>query len=128
GFAKITNTKNLSWEWVDEESRRLRISSGSGEVHFDNGTVAQLSAPAVIELKTPDSLFLKTGSAKIDVPPAAIGFTVETPIARIVDFGTRFDVAVGDAGQTETRVRSGTVTIEARPMSFTHSRPIKLTA
>ena len=127
GFAKITNEENLSWELIDEESRRLRVAAGYAEVLFENGTTAQLSAPAVIELKTPGSLFVKTGSVKINVPPAAIGFTVETPIARIVDFGTRFDVDVGDAGQTETRVRSGTVSFETRPMS-SRSAPIMLTA
>ena len=41
---------------------------------------------------------------------------------------TEFDIDVGDAGQTVTRVRSGLVTFETRFMGLTHSDPIKLTA
>ena len=128
GFAYVANSKNLSWELTDGESRRLNVSSGDGEVRFKNGTIAQLTAPVVIELRTPSNLFVKTGSVKMNVPPAAVGFTVETPIARIVDFGTKFDVDVGEAGQTKTRVRSGVVTFETQSMGITQSAPIKLTA
>ena len=128
GFASITHAKNLSWELIDDESRRLSVSSGSGELHFENGTIAQLAAPAVVELRTPSKLFVKTGSVKMSVPPTAIGFTVETPIARIVDLGTEFDVDVGESGKTETRVRSGVVTFETQSKSRTRNDPIKLTA
>lgn len=128
GFATITNTEDLTWELIDAEHRRLRVTSGYGEVHFENGTIAKLSAPAVIELKSKGGMFVENGSINVSVPPAGIGFTVETPLARIVDYGTKFDVAVGDLGQTETRVRSGTVTFEANPTRFTPSDPIKLTA
>lgn len=128
GFAQLTNLENLSWELVDDERRRLSVSSGSGEILFENGTLARFSAPAVIELKTPGSLFVKSGSVAIRVPPAAVGFTVETPIARIVDLGTQFDVDVGDAGQTETRVRTGAVTFESLSRGINQSHPIRLTA
>ncbi|MEO1528971.1 MAG: hypothetical protein AAFX06_26415 [Planctomycetota bacterium] len=128
GFAEIANANDLSWELIDEASRRLRVTSGTGEIHFDNGTVAGFSAPAVVDLKAPGRLFVQTGSVKINVPPAAIGFTVETPIARIVDYGTTFDVDVGDEGRTATRVRSGIVTFESLPMSLTGADPITLTA
>ena len=128
GFAQITSTEDLSWELVDVDSRRLRVSTGIGQVQFENGTIAELVAPAVVELRTPDKLFVKSGSVKINVSPAAVGFTVETPIARIVDLGTKLDVDVGEAGQTQARVRSGIVTFETHSMSHLRSSPIKLTA
>lgn len=128
GFAHLANSKSLSWELIDGESRRLNVSSGSGEVHFDNGTIAELSSPGVFDLRTPSNLFVESGSVKLNVPPAAAGFTVETPTARIVDLGTEFDVDVGRAGQTATFVRSGVVTFEAKLIGGTLSPPIKLTA
>ena len=128
GFAQIINSENLSWELIDAESRRLRVSSGRGEVRFENGTTAQLIAPVVVELRDLGDLFVKTGSVEIDVPPAAVGFTVHTPLARIVDYGTRFDVNVGNSGQTDTRVRSGIVTFETRFTGLSQSDPIRLSA
>lgn len=128
GFAKITNEKNLSWQLIDEGKRRLRISSGSGEVHFENGTVTQLSAPAVIELRRPDNMFVQIGFVKVSVPPPAVGFTVETPTARIIDYGTKFNVDVDEVGQTETLVSSGVVTFETHSIGIPKSDPIKLTA
>ena len=128
GFAHLANSKSLSWELIDGGSRRLNVSAGSGEVHFDNGTIAELSSPGVYDLRNPSNLFVESGSVNLNVPPAAAGFTVETPTARIVDLGTEFDVDVGQAGQTETSVRSGVVTFEAKLIGGTLSPPIKLTA
>ena len=128
GFAKIVNVKDLSWELIDDANRRVRVSSGSGEVHFENGTVAQFSAPTVIELKQSDTIYVKIGLVKVNVPPPAVGFTVDTPTARIVDYGTKFNVDVDEAGQTETLVRSGVVTFENRSNGIPNSDPIKLTA
>ena len=128
GFAKITNVKNLTWELVDDENRRIRFLSGDGAVHFENGTVAKFSAPAVIELNRLDNMFVEFGLVKVSVPPPAVGFTVQTPTARIVDYGTKFDVDVDAAGQTETLVRSGVVTFETHSTGVPKSDPIKLTA
>lgn len=128
GFAHLANSKDLSWELIDGTSRRLNVFSGYGEVHFENGTIAQFAAPVVIELRTPSTLFVESGSVKMNVPSAAVGFTVETPIARIVDLGTKFDVDVGDAGQTETRLRSGVVTFETQLVGNAQGAPIMLTA
>ena len=97
-------------------------------MHFENGTVAQFSAPTVIELKQSDTIYVKIGLVKVNVPPPAVGFTVDTPTARIVDYGTKFNVDVDEAGQTETLVRSGVVTFENRSNGIPNSDPIKLTA
>ena len=128
GFAKITNVKNLTWKLIDDENRRVRFSSGDGAVHFENGTVVKFSAPAVIELNRLDNMFVEFGLVNVNVPPPAVGFTVQTPTARIVDYGTKFDVDVDAAGQTETLVRSGVVTFETHSTGVPKSDPIKLTA
>ncbi len=128
GFARIVDTEALKWEVMDAKSRRLNITSGAGEVRFENGVIAQLAAPGVIELKAPGRMFVQRGSVRVDVPPAATGFTVETPLARIVDLGTSFDVDVAAAGRTETTVRSGTVTLETHAMRPAQRQPIKLTS
>lgn len=127
GFARLANSIDLSWELLDDEKRLLQFSSGNAEIHFENGAIAELAAPAIIELRSPGKLFVENGTVTMNVPPVAVGFTVETPVARIIDLGTNFDVDVGESGSTEAYVRSGTVTFETNLTNLKQSAPIVLT-
>ena len=42
-----------------------------------------------------------------DVPPSAKGFTVDTPDAKVVDYGTRFGVSTGEDGKYHVQVLEG---------------------
>jgi hypothetical protein len=70
-----------------------------------------LEGPARFELADPDRLVLWSGKLAADVPPRAVGFTIETPAGLIIDRGTRFGVNVSSNGLTETRVFQGRVDV-----------------
>jgi hypothetical protein len=55
---------------------------------------------------------MRDGHLSAQVPPAAIGFTVETPTAKIVDLGTEFGVSA-NATASEVHVFKGEVLVTA---------------
>ena len=61
-----------------------------------------------------------------DVGPRAIGFTVETPSANIVDWGTRFGVGV-EGEETDVIVFDGVVDLHARTRQGSLGEPTRLT-
>ena len=104
----------------------MKLTAGTAELHFDKGSVARLTGPAVLELRSGDEVFLKRGSLTARVPPPAVGFLVATPLSRIVDLGTEFDVAVEDSGATQTLVRQGRVSLRPQRGEEELGTPIEL--
>ncbi|MEZ6118923.1 MAG: FecR domain-containing protein [Pirellulaceae bacterium] len=89
----------------------MRLTRGVAEVRFDKGTSARLTAPAEVELVSGDEVSLGFGKLTARVPAKATGFTVTTPVGRVVDVGTEFDVSVNESGTTEARVLDGKVLV-----------------
>jgi len=97
-----------------------RLSSGVLDIEFDGGAKTLVEAPATIELVSGDRIRLTRGRLVGDVPPRAIGFTVQTPNASIVDLGTEFGISIADgiaAGQqvSDISVFHGAVEVVASP-------------
>jgi hypothetical protein len=61
---------------------------------------------------------LHNGRLSASVPPEGVGFTVETPAAEVVDFGTEFSVDVA-GGASEVHVFAGLVRVQPRSPSGT---------
>ncbi len=95
------------------EPGRLRLDSGTAVVRFDGGALALLTGPAELVVESDDSARLIAGDVTIHAPEEAIGFTLRTPGHEIIDLGTEFHVAVGEAGETAVEVLDGE--IETRP-------------
>jgi FecR protein len=93
---------------------RFRLPAGEATILFDGGARVELEGPATFDLVSARAGFLQGGSLRASVPPAATGFRIETPAARVVDLGTEFRVTVDDAGATEVRVLRGRVELTAR--------------
>jgi hypothetical protein len=91
----------------------LVLRQGLAEVLFESGAVMILQGPADFELQSPTSGLLAQGRLTARVPPRAVGFTICTPGATIVDRGTEFAVAVGRDGLTEVEVFAGSVEVWA---------------
>lgn len=92
---------------------RLKIERGLATVHFASGAQVTLEAPAELELE--DSLHgtLLTGTAVINVPESAHGFTITTPTAIAIDHGTSFAVTVNANAKTSTiEVLEGLVEVQ----------------
>ncbi len=106
----------------------LKLTAGTAELHFDKGSVVRLTAPATLALRSVDEVFLTSGSVSAQVPTPAVGFAVGTPLARIVDLGTEFDVAVKESGATDTLVRRGRVSLRTQRGQEPLGEPIELAA
>ena len=100
------------------------LVEGLATLHFDSGAQVVLEAPATLELIDSMNCRLISGTLVSDVPPSAIGFTVDTLNARVVDYGTRFGVSTGKDGKYMVQVLSGKVEVE----DHTEAKLHKLTA
>src|SRR5205085_4671235 len=63
------------------------------------------------EFTSAERLILTQGRMSANVPRQALGFTVETPSAKVVDLGTRFAVKVEADGTTEAHVFEGKIDV-----------------
>lgn len=91
----------------------LHLRSGLLKLTHPNGVVVTLESPARFELRSATTLWLAEGNARARVPPAAAGFTIETPSASIVDLGTEFSVSAG-ARSSEVHGFAGGVLVKNR--------------
>jgi len=89
----------------------LHLRSGLLELTYPSGVVLVLESPARFDLRNATTLWLGEGNVSARVPNAALGFTVETPSASIVDLGTEFGVSAG-AKSSEVHVFKGEVLIK----------------
>lgn len=92
----------------------LELVEGIATVKFDSGAEVVMEAPATLELTNAMACKLVRGTLVADVPPSAIGFTVETPDAKVVDFGTRFGVSTGEDGKYHVQVLEGLVEVSPK--------------
>ena len=100
----------------------LHLAEGLAELRFASGAVVVLEGPTIFELATADHTHLHRGRLTARVPPAAIGFRVDTPAASVVDLGTSFGLRIDESGATEVHVFTGLV--ELRPLPpVSHSDP-----
>jgi hypothetical protein len=107
--------------------RILSIEQGLAQVRLESGAAIIVQGPAEIELRSPNSVALRSGSLTADVPPKARGFEVHTPNATLIDLGTRFGVAC-EAGQTDVEVFNGNVLLRPDVRSADRSQELRLAA
>ncbi len=97
---------------------KMELTGGFAQITLNNGTTVLLQAPAIFELRDSDrSLYLESGRLTASVPTQAIGFTVETPYARIIDHGTEFGVFVREGSSVGTHVFDGKVMVSSKDPS-----------
>ncbi len=120
-FATMTSTEAARWESgtlpTSEGARlgqgSLKLVRGLATIQFDSGAEVILEAPAELELLDTMSCTLVTGTAVAEVDKGAQGFTVHTPTAHVIDYGTRFAVNVHpQTGATQTQVFDGLVEVK----------------
>ncbi len=111
-------TDSINAEWLNAKGKpfsndvlkqgdALTLAKGLVEITFDDGAVVIIEAPAVIEIESPKSMFLASGKVSAVVSEYAIGFTVNTPSATVVDLGTEFGVSVEGDGQCSLHMFKG---------------------
>lgn len=92
-------------------NREYVLMSGDVEVEFPSGATAIIGGPAVFRVRSNDCLALDAGRCSVHAPEGAEGFRVETPVAQVVDRGTRFAVSVNETSETEVQVIEGAADI-----------------
>jgi hypothetical protein len=116
---KITDSLNARWSGAGVQLRtgaflpagQLRLDSGVVELAFASGTRAALEGPAELNVIDRNTLELRLGKISADVPRNAIGFTVKTPNATVVDLGTRFGIDAKTKDSSEVDVFEGKVRV-----------------
>ncbi|MEO0477311.1 MAG: hypothetical protein AAF085_15290, partial [Planctomycetota bacterium] len=91
------------------QSDTLMLASGFAEVTFERGATLVIQGPAVFETVGPNAVRLSSGQFTANVPEPAVGFVVQTPNARITDYGTEFGVVVEPGGMTHAQTYMGQI-------------------
>ncbi len=86
------------------------LQKGLLNLQFGGGVMVYVEAPARFDAVSDKRVVLHSGRLSARVPPEGIGFTVETPEAEVVDFGTEFSVDV-EGGASEVHVFDGLVRV-----------------
>lgn len=126
--ARIERTYQAVWSpqsEVEDESdlargRRIELTAGMAEVRFDDGALVLLEAPATFTPQNRNGLSLEAGKLTARVPPAAVGFSVRTPQAEIVDLGTEFGVEVQPIGEVAAVVFDGKIQVDPHGPGSSH--------
>jgi uncharacterized protein YciI len=139
-LATLTAEQNAQWESdfdygrpelgdVFRAGRELTLLAGFAELTTSKDVVVVLEAPCKIVFDEADNaLRLQAGRLVADVPEQAVGFTVHTPTARVIDYGTRFGVEVHEDGSTNAAVFTGEVELSELPKSADQpTRNVRLT-
>jgi hypothetical protein len=118
--ATIVDAINARWENSNNQiigqrlftrSSLMNLQQGIVKIQFDNGAQVIMEAPSRFELIARDQMNLQSGKLYAVVPQEAIGFTVTTQMAKVIDLGTEFGVESDARGDTYLHVIKGKTTL-----------------
>lgn len=117
GVATLVDSINAKWADVavpmDKGTRmitgseKLLLREGYVELLFDTNASVVIEAPAEFQILAFDRIGLNYGKVYSMVPKEAVGFSVYTQNAKIIDMGTEFGVKVDPRGDTRLHVVKG---------------------
>ena len=119
-----TLTDQIDVQWMDprmslqtgtrlwNHDRPLKLEHGIISLRYDDETEVVVEGPAVVELER-GGLYLEYGRLYSRVSNHGLGFTIQTPTSRFVDYGTAFGVQADIDGSTELHVFTGKVQVFA---------------
>lgn len=121
-FATLVEARHCRWESTDLPTSvgsrlskgDLVLAEGVVRLRFDHGAELTLEGPARLRLESLDRCVLSEGRVMGRVPPAAVGFVVDTPTAVVKDLGTEFGVLVRKGESAEVQVFAGLVDVQHR--------------
>jgi len=116
--AVLADSLNATWSAADRplekgaslaagRGQHLLLRQGYAELLFNTNARVTVEGPAEFQILSEDAIHLNYGKFYATVPPEAIGFTVKTPSARIIDLGTEFGVEMDAQGNTFLHVLKG---------------------
>jgi hypothetical protein len=115
--ATLTDSMNAKWVNADfpmDPGSRLATSyspmflkEGIVQLLFDNNAEVLIEGPAEFQVIAADQIHLTYGLLFAKVPKEAIGFTVRSETAKVIDLGTEFGVSADLRGGVEVHVLQG---------------------
>ena len=102
-----------------------QLDEGLVQITFESGVEVVIEAPASFEIHGPEFMILNEGRLAANVSPEGIGFTVETPEAEVVDYGTEFAIEVVGERSSEIHVFKGEVEVRFKQQD-TSIDPVRL--
>lgn len=92
---------------------RLDLKRGLATIRFRSGAEVTLESPATLEIQSTMTGHLIAGTAVVEVPDSAHGFTISTPTAIAIDHGTAFAVTVDqESDASSIEVLEGDVEVQ----------------
>lgn len=110
--ALLTNGES-KWDVTELVAGDYQLRRGLLHLRFEGGVMVYVEAPTQFDVVTSKRVVLHYGRLSASVPPEGIGFTVDTPEAEVVDFGTEFSVDV-ESGTSEVHVFDGLVRVQPK--------------
>lgn len=101
------------WSNTELNAGGYRLDQGLLHLRFSDNVMVYVEAPARFDLMNGKQVVLHAGRLSANVPAEGIGFTVNTPEAEVVDFGTEFCVEVENK-TSEVHVFEGLVRVQPR--------------
>ncbi|AQT68743.1 FecR protein [Anaerohalosphaera lusitana] len=128
-------TESVDSVWVGKDFKSgdpvregtAELRSGFASITLNSGAEVIIEGPAEVEFTGEKEMALLTGKVFASVPPSAIGFTIQTPGANVVDYGTEFGVLIDSAGKTEAHVFKGEVELRPGSDPLVFDNPTRLT-
>lgn len=134
---RILETENAVWASsgfvyrggdILSEGQRLVLKEGFVKIEMDDRSKVLVEAPATFTLEADNQFLLQQGRLTARVPSTALGFTVRTPSASVVDYGTEFGVSVDEQANTEAHVKKGQVELRLGSDTRVFEKAIRLQA
>lgn len=125
GAEVATLVDSISAQWADRqnplqnETRLLKgeppllLREGMAEIIFDTNARVVIEGPAEFQILDQDQVSLRYGKMFASIPQEAIGFTIRTANAQVIDLGTEFGVLGHINGNTEILTFKGKVNVFA---------------
>ncbi len=123
--AEVTRMHGCVWEETEAAvsagtslagGDQLKLRAGLVELRFDDGAKLVLQGPTTFRIRDASGGFLSGGSLAAAVPAPVHGFTIQTPLATVVDLGTEFGVCVAVDGTAEAHVFAGRIRVGTRAL------------
>ena len=132
--ATLTNSLNARGSFADGTMYKgvrlkvgrkpLTLQGGLVELQFDNEARFVIEAPAEFQILSEDRINLRYGQLYAIVPQQAVGFSVYTENAKVIDLGTEFGIGVDGLGETALHIIKGHVQLIAGEKANTLSTEV----
>lgn len=119
GVEVVTLIDSINAKWADLDmpmhkgtrlstgNERLLLREGCAELLFDTNARVIIEGPAQFQILADDRIELDYGNIYSSVPKDAIGFSVYTENAKVIDLGTEFAIEADFNGNTQLHVIDG---------------------